>query len=201
MSEIKANSAEYPVLFDLWNDALEASDNSAASVRLISYLSDTLLDIRACWIGYCAEPGTGRPARCRAFYLAKGKEPQFIATADLTMFLPIAGLDAHGNPVLKQYGVTLELARDDRIKDAVVVEPEVNPDLSTPLDTQVGGEHYKAFAIEPLEFSVKNNLDFPTGNVVKYVVRNKGDTAKRIEDLNKAKHYLDVMIAELEGKL
>lgn len=59
-------------------------------------------------------------------------------------------------------------------------------------DTQVGGSHYKDLAIQPLEFIVKNNLDFLQGNVVKYVVRYK--VKGGLEDLKKAKHYLELMI-------
>jgi hypothetical protein len=62
-------------------------------------------------------------------------------------------------------------------------------------DDQVGGNHYKDFAIQPLEFIVKNNLDFPQGCVVKYVVRYK--LKNGLEDLKKARHYIDLLI-ELE---
>lgn len=64
-------------------------------------------------------------------------------------------------------------------------------------DTQVGGSHYKNLPIQPLEFIVKNGLDFLQGCVVKYVVRYK--LKGGIEDLQKARHYLDMMI-ELEEK-
>ena len=39
------------------------------------------------------------------------------------------------------------------------------------LDKQVGGNHYKDFAIQPIEFIVKNNLGFIEGNVIKYICR------------------------------
>lgn len=64
-------------------------------------------------------------------------------------------------------------------------------------DSQVGGSHYKKLAIQPLEFIVKNELDFLQGNVVKYVVRYK--VKNGLEDLKKARHYLDLMI-ELKEK-
>jgi Protein of unknwon function (DUF3310) len=63
-------------------------------------------------------------------------------------------------------------------------------------ESQVGGSHYKSFAIQPLEFIVKNNLDFLQGNVVKYVVRYK--VKNGLEDLKKARHYLDMMIELME---
>lgn len=60
------------------------------------------------------------------------------------------------------------------------------------LDTQVGGDHYKQFTIEPLEFSARNRLNFCEGNVVKYVCRHrlKGGRA----DLEKAMHYLQTLL-------
>lgn len=66
-------------------------------------------------------------------------------------------------------------------------------------DTQVGGNHYKDLAIQPLEFIVANNLGFVEGNVVKYVVRYK--VKNGLEDLKKARHYLDLLIELEEAKL
>lgn len=67
------------------------------------------------------------------------------------------------------------------------------------LETQEGGNHYQAFPIQPLEFIVANGLDFPQGCVVKYVVRYK--TKNGLEDLKKARHYLDLLIEIEEKKL
>lgn len=64
------------------------------------------------------------------------------------------------------------------------------------LEQQVGGSHYKGFAIQPVEFIHKNNLSFIVGNIIKYICRYKDKNG--IEDLKKAKHYLEVLI-ELES--
>ncbi len=64
-----------------------------------------------------------------------------------------------------------------------------------PLDVQVGGDHYKNMAIQPIEFTHKNNLNFCQGNVIKYITRYKHKNG--IEDLKKVKHYVDLLI-ELE---
>jgi len=63
------------------------------------------------------------------------------------------------------------------------------------LDTQVGGEHYKSRAIQPVQYIHANGLGFCEGNVIKYVTRwaSKGGLA----DLEKAKHYIELLI-ELE---
>lgn len=64
------------------------------------------------------------------------------------------------------------------------------------LDTQIGGQHYKDKAIQPVEFIHANHLGFCEGNVVKYVSRWRQKNG--ISDLLKAKHYLELLI-ELES--
>ncbi len=59
-----------------------------------------------------------------------------------------------------------------------------------PLVKQVGGNHYKNFIIQPVEFIVKNDIDYLEGNIIKYVCRHKQKNG--IEDLNKAIHYLEL---------
>jgi len=67
---------------------------------------------------------------------------------------------------------------------------------SFPQYTQVGGNHYTKFPIQPYEFISKNNLSFFQGNVVKYVCRYLGKNG--IEDLQKIKHYCDLEIKKLQ---
>lgn len=65
-------------------------------------------------------------------------------------------------------------------------------------DEQVGGSHYKTMVIQPIEFIVKNNIPFLEGNVIKYVVR--WSIKNGLEDLKKARHYIDLLIEMEEGK-
>lgn len=60
------------------------------------------------------------------------------------------------------------------------------------LDRQIGGNHYKKLAIQPMEYSMANGLDACQHTVVKYVTRfrDKGGIA----DLEKAKHCIDMLI-------
>lgn len=64
------------------------------------------------------------------------------------------------------------------------------------LDTQVGGDHYKRMPIQPITFIHENKIPFIEGNVIKYLCRwsEKGG----VEDLKKARHYIDLLI-QLEG--
>ena len=65
------------------------------------------------------------------------------------------------------------------------------------LNKQVAGGHYKALAIQPIEYIHANSIPFAEGSVIKYVTRwrDKGGVA----DLEKAKHFLELLI-ELETK-
>lgn len=60
------------------------------------------------------------------------------------------------------------------------------------IDEQVAGDHYKNMAIQPIQFITANNLGFCEGNIIKYLCRwpAKGG----VEDLKKARHYLDLLI-------
>lgn len=65
----------------------------------------------------------------------------------------------------------------------------------SPLTEQVGGQHYKTLAIQPVEYIHKNGLGFCEGNAIKYLTRWKSKGG--IEDLRKARHFIDLLI-ELE---
>lgn len=66
-----------------------------------------------------------------------------------------------------------------------------------PLDIQEGGTYYKDMKIQPAEFIHANDIGYFEGNVIKYVSRWRNKNG--IEDLKKAKHYIDLLI-ELDLK-
>jgi hypothetical protein len=65
------------------------------------------------------------------------------------------------------------------------------------LDVQVGGNHYKSLAIQPVEYCHRNGLGFCESSVVKYVTRWKAKNG--VKDLEKARHFIDLLI-EMERK-
>lgn len=67
------------------------------------------------------------------------------------------------------------------------------PEIVNANARQEGGTHYKQLSIQPWDYIVSNNLGYLEGNVVKYVTRwqTKGNG---VEDLLKAKHYLDKLL-------
>ena len=67
-----------------------------------------------------------------------------------------------------------------------------------PSEKQIGGSHYKDCAIQPVDYIVKNKLDFLEGNVVKYITRHK--TKNGIEDIRKVIHYAELILEKKYGK-
>lgn len=71
-------------------------------------------------------------------------------------------------------------------------------DVTQPMQTQVGGSHYKDLKIQPVEYIMANNIPYMEGNVVKYCTRwrDKGG----VQDLEKAMHYLQMLIEKEKSK-
>lgn len=73
------------------------------------------------------------------------------------------------------------------------------PVRKSPLSTQIGGDHYTKLAIQPMLYSMKNGLDPLQHTIIKYVTRFRDKAG--IEDLEKAKHCIDMLIEfERESK-
>jgi hypothetical protein len=64
--------------------------------------------------------------------------------------------------------------------------------MTTANTTQVGGSHYKDKGIQPWDYIAANDLGYFEGNIIKYVSRWKDKGG--VEDLKKARHYLDKLI-------
>jgi hypothetical protein len=81
--------------------------------------------------------------------------------------------------------ITLEMTPEE--------EQELERMIATSaLNRQVGGAHYRDKGIQPIIYIHANNLGFCEGNVVKYVTRWREKNG--IADLEKAKHYLELLI-------
>lgn len=66
--------------------------------------------------------------------------------------------------------------------------------------------HYTYGKIECIDFILDKEFDFCLGNAIKYIVRagkkhseGMSDQAKNIEDLEKAKQYIDFEIEHIKG--
>lgn len=66
------------------------------------------------------------------------------------------------------------------------------------LDVQEGGDHYKKYKIQPVEFAFANNMPFLDANAFKYICRHADKNG--MEDLRKARHYLELMAEMYYGE-
>lgn len=61
-----------------------------------------------------------------------------------------------------------------------------------PLNSQVGGSHYKKYKIQPIEYAMANDLNYCQANSIKYITRYRDKNGK--EDLLKAIHNIEILI-------
>ncbi|WP_198302215.1 hypothetical protein [Bosea sp. AS-1] len=62
------------------------------------------------------------------------------------------------------------------------------------LSQQVGGNHYKGAAIQPVEFCVKNKMESLESNIVKRAFRHDKPTGKGREDVEKIIHEAQLLL-------
>lgn len=65
-------------------------------------------------------------------------------------------------------------------------------------DMVVKPSHYERWNIEPVTFIMLNDMEFWRGNVIKYIAR-AGFKDDEIQDLLKARRYIDMRINQLEN--
>jgi hypothetical protein len=61
---------------------------------------------------------------------------------------------------------------------------------------QIGGTHYSS-EIQPWDYILAHKLGYLEGNIIKYVTRYQKKNG--VEDLHKARHYLDKLIEYVEA--
>lgn len=105
-------------------------------------------------------------------------------------------LDNISSPFTFCYTSTIEDHDIERFHSVLFPEKELNIPSIDPVNRPA---HYTDGKIEVIDFIEDKKLGFCLGNVVKYVARaGKKDPEKEIEDLKKAKWYLERRIKELE---
>ena len=125
--------------------------------------------------------------RCKAEY--HGPAGDFRCEIMVTEASTHVGMTEHRNGVLNW---TEEVATYPLMREAY--ESPVPVPVS---ERQVGGDHYRRFKIQPWDIIDEYDLSFYEGSALKYLLRSKGD---RLEDLKKARHYLDKLIEIEEEK-
>lgn len=64
-------------------------------------------------------------------------------------------------------------------------------EAANPLSEQVAGSHYKDMTIQPVEFCMRNNLNFCQSSAIKYICRYKNKNG--VQDIDKAIHFLQIL--------
>ena len=64
--------------------------------------------------------------------------------------------------------------------------------MSKVWDKQHGGNHYQKYKIQPSKFVVENELLYPEGCAIKYIIRHR-DKGKK-QDILKAIHFLEMIL-------
>jgi len=59
------------------------------------------------------------------------------------------------------------------------------------IERQIGGTHYKKYAIQPAEFCHYNNIPYLEATAIKYLCRWRDKNG--IEDLDKAIHFIELL--------
>ena len=65
-------------------------------------------------------------------------------------------------------------------------------DMMSTYDKQIGGSHYQNFKIQPSKFVIENELLYPEGCVIKYILRHR--LKGKRQDLEKAIHFIEMII-------
>lgn len=67
--------------------------------------------------------------------------------------------------------------------------------------TQIGGDHYKEMPVEPWDvvdsWPVDQQIGYYRGNAIKYIMR-MGRKDEALQEIRKARHYLDKLIETLQ---
>lgn len=64
--------------------------------------------------------------------------------------------------------------------------------IESALARQEGGDHYKGFAIQPVEFIHANSVPFIEANCIKYLMRHRAKG--RDKDIRKVIHYCQILL-------
>lgn len=116
----------------------------------------------------------------------------FISKTKLELYLQQARKNKKRTVYIKQLNSHCHALAFDDYSAWDCVNGWTSPATKSVNEQQIGGDHYKSKSIQPWDFIIANNLGFCEGNAIKYICRWKEKNG--IEDLQKAKHYIDKLI-------
>ena len=109
------------------------------------------------------------------------------------------GLDSKPNNIMSTDGELKQWQKDIMERDCIMSRAERQEFFKPKNDPVNHPSHYTDGKIEVIDFIEDKKLNFHLANAVKYISRaGKKDPSKEIEDLKKARWYLDRYIQKLE---
>ncbi len=116
-----------------------------------------------------------------------------LTEAEVNRMWPYGQFDA-GVPVLTAEGdlTGVPEATVDTLAISKVANTLTAPERLGKADMVNLPKHYARFTIEPIRFSIENNLNGFQFNILKYIMRY--DAKNGVEDLKKAQRYLEMFI-------
>ncbi len=82
---------------------------------------------------------------------------------------------------------------EEELKEHInTLKEELKPNGESVWNKQHGGSHYQKYKIQPSKFVVENEILYPEGCAIKYIVRHRDKNGK--EDILKAIHFLEMII-------
>lgn len=81
-----------------------------------------------------------------------------------------------------------------RLDNLTIREQGVPVQPASALDVQIGGDHYKDMAIQPVEFIEKNGIRFLEGCIIKRAARHDKKTGAGAQDLRKIIHEATLLL-------
>ena len=137
--------------------------------------------------------------------IGKTEVSSFIQVGDFETFVT----ENVSNPVLEKEAAALGITKSEYKK--LLGKPSVNTKEEAmkkpvhPMDTQVGGDHYKTKGLQPLEAVYMNygiaGLEAAVFTKVNKYFRDKSGIEKKLEDCKKAQHVLQIFQEKLEAEI
>lgn len=110
-------------------------------------------------------------------------------------------IDTKPNNIMSTDGELKQWQKDIMERNCIMSRAEMQEFLKPKNDPVNHPSHYTDGKIEVIDFIEDKNLNFHLANAVKYISRaGKKDPSKEIEDLKKARWYLDRYIQKLEER-
>jgi len=93
--------------------------------------------------------------------------------------------------------------KTNKLKNALLKSHRTTQNDDSAFSEQVGGDWYKKLKIQPLDYCMDNNFNACQTKVIKYISRYSlkwKDKKRQIEDLEKGKHVIDMLIEKIKDK-